>query len=165
MNREQRKLRLARRQAMLATLGEREAMHALATAIDEEARSAALKQRSQSLANDYSRRTASGEGPGDAADLANLSRFTAALGMLARDAGRAHADAADQARWQADALAAAQSRARRLEDHVDAARAVLDHAREAKAALDECLARELQSRRHVPSASDEPQPAPGKDAG
>jgi hypothetical protein len=165
VKREQRKLRLVRRQAMLAGLSEREAMRSLAIALDEETRSAALKERSEGLARDYAARFAAGEGPSQASELAGLSRFAGALGLLARDAGRAHADATDQARWQVDALAAAQSRTRRLEEHLAAATAELERSQAARAALEECLARELQSRRHVPSAGAALPPLPGRDAG
>lgn len=152
MTREQRQLRLARRQAMLAMLGEREAMRSLASAIAEETRSAALKARSAELVRTYTQRLIGSNPPTNAGDLAGLNQFAQALGELASDAQKAHADVLDQARWQADALARARSRARRLSERADQAQARIDAAQLSREATAEGLARELHKHGQVKPA-------------
>lgn len=134
---------------MLARLGEREAMRSLAHAVQEEERSVSLKRRSQSLATGYSNRLASGEEESSGTQIAALSRFAGSLATLARDAHKAHADAADQTRWQADALAAAQSKSRRQQERLGAAKDALNEMRVAREAADASLARELQKNRNT----------------
>ncbi|MEM6858476.1 MAG: hypothetical protein AAF559_11445 [Pseudomonadota bacterium] len=126
MKRERRRLRLARRQALLADVSARAAMRSLANALHEEARSDALAQRSRDLVTAYGERPQAQDGAG----LAEAGRFSAALGSLAHDAEQARADASQQAQWQAQALSEAQTRARRQAERLDDARAALHEARE-----------------------------------
>lgn len=100
MKREQRRLRLARRQNLIAQVGQRSAMRALADALSEEARSDALAKRSLDLARHYGEASEVRDG----ADLTHKGQFAAALGTLKAQAEQARADAAQQAQWQADAL-------------------------------------------------------------
>ncbi|MEO0872373.1 MAG: hypothetical protein AAFY19_10550 [Pseudomonadota bacterium] len=160
MKREQRRLRLARRQALLADVSQRAAMRSLADALVEEARSDTLAQRSRDLVTAYGGRSQAQDGAG----LAEAGRFSAALGSLAHDAEQARADASEQAQWQAQALGEAQTRAQRQAERLDDARAALRDAREkrehqASAAASTSsargLAHNLQSEERVPGSGGE----------
>jgi len=166
MKREQRRLRLARRQALLADVSERAAMRSLADALHEEARSDTLAQRSRDLVTAYGGRSQAQDGAG----LAETGRFSAALGTLAHDAEQARADASQQAQWQAQALGEAQTRARRQAERLDDAHTALRAAREkreheasatASAISARALARNLQREERVPDGGGER--APEKD--
>lgn len=126
MKREERRVRVARRQAMLAEIRQRAAMRGLADALAEETRSADLAQRSRALVRNYSGHT----GPSDAAALSHAVAFTGALASLAGDAEAAREDAAQQAAWQAQALSEAQTRARRQSERLEGALADYRKARE-----------------------------------
>lgn len=119
--RERRRLGLATRQALHATIARREAMAALADANEEEQRTAALAERSRDLLREYSARC----GHADGATLRDRSAFSASLGSVAAQADHAFLDAREQAAWQISALAAAETRATRLEDRRDSARRAL----------------------------------------
>ncbi|MEE4287953.1 MAG: hypothetical protein V2J14_01170 [Erythrobacter sp.] len=119
MKREGRRIALVRRQAMLARLGERAAMRALADALGEAARSEALAVRSRGLLE----ASGSPDRMHDAAALVETRRFAGALARLAREADQARNDADRQAAWQAGALAAARTKADRLAERLEAARA------------------------------------------
>ena len=110
MKREKRRIRLARRQALLAEACARAAMRGLADALEQEHRSRALAVRSLALVESYSGRP----GAPDGAAVAHAVAFTGALARLANEADAARADAEQQAGWQAQALGEAQTRARRL---------------------------------------------------
>lgn len=128
MKREKRRLRLAKRQALLAEVSQRAAMRGLADALAEEARSAGLAKRSRALVADYSGRATSSDG--DA--LRHTVAFTGALAAIAKDADAAKADAAQQSAWQAQELGFAQTRARRQSERLHDALAAYNEARDAR---------------------------------
>ncbi|WP_379922684.1 hypothetical protein [Erythrobacter sp. R86502] len=143
MQREARRLLLLRRQSLIADVARKQALRALAEALDTEARSAALAARSRGLVN------ASGARLGDTTGAALRARadFTAGLSHVAVQAGEAARDAARQRIWQAETLTRAETRARRLSERVDEARAALAAAKAQREAARELpLARKLQSR-------------------
>lgn len=140
--RERRRLALASRQLMLAQIARRAAMGALADAVEEEARSAAVSERSRALLSAYGARGADG----DAASFRNHAAFLHSLQAISQKAEQARQDASDQARWQLQTLAAAETRADRLEERREQAqralRAVLDRREQP---LPKGMARKLQS--------------------
>jgi hypothetical protein len=141
--REARRLALLRRQSLIAEVARKQAMRALAEALEAEARSSALAARSLRLVA----ASAPGEGPTTGAALAARARFTGSLARLAAEAGEAARDAARQRDWQAETLTRAETRARRLAEMAGEARIALAAAtdrREAARAVP--LARKLQSR-------------------
>ena len=91
MKREKRRVRLAKRQAMLADAGQRAAMRGLADALAQEHRSAALAQRSRALLQANQGRSLAGQGEA----LSHAVAFTGALASLANDAEAAKADGMD----------------------------------------------------------------------
>ncbi|WP_296719029.1 hypothetical protein [Erythrobacter sp.] len=141
--REARRLALIRRQALIAKVARRQALAGLAQALDAEARSTALAERSRQLV------ASSTPQPGAMAAEVFAARavFTASLVQLAASAADAAEDAARQSAWQADTLAQAETRAKRLAEHEGEARAALGALKlrraEAEAPL---LARKLQSK-------------------
>ncbi|MEE4201617.1 hypothetical protein [Erythrobacter sp.] len=143
--RENAKVRLARRQLLLAQSGRREAMAALADALGEERRSDDLAQRARELCQAYGVRSGSG------ADMpfAYTQRFVQALGQVACDADRSHREARTRSQHRTTQLAAANERTRIIEDRHAAAcreaRAEADAARE-RECLPPVLARRLQSK-------------------
>ncbi len=138
--REKRRLKLTERQTMLARVARREAMMSLAGTLDEEAKSAALAQRSRELARDYSSRTVTGI----AADLGQLSALASGLAGLAKDADGARDDARQQVDWQVEELARTDTRLKRLEERAKAAQRALRMVGEARAApASEGMARKL----------------------
>ncbi|ODT00015.1 MAG: hypothetical protein ABS49_06765 [Erythrobacter sp. SCN 62-14] len=139
---DKRRLALVRLQAMIAGMARREAMRALAEALDEERRRSALAQRSAGLLAAASAQAGTTSG----AALAARLRFGSGVARLAQDAAAARSDALRQAVWQADQLAVAEARERRLGELERAARSALDAARERSAAmLAGAMARKLQS--------------------
>ncbi len=116
--REKRRLRLTERQTLLARIARRDAMMSLAGTLDEEAKSAALAERSREMAREYGQRPVTGI----AADLHQLSALSAGLARLAKDAEDARHDARQQAEWQVEALAETENRLKRLEERTIAAR-------------------------------------------
>ena len=165
MKRERRRLRLAKRQALLAEVSQRAAMRGLADALVQESRSAALAQRSRTLTRTYG-------GLAQAQDGASLHQsvpFAGALSSLATDAEAASADAAQQAEWQAQALGQAQSRARRQSEKLGDAVAAYKAARE-KRDQDPALAarktaRTRDDRRLAHFVHSESAPSPHTDQG
>lgn len=126
MKREKRAVRVARRQALLAEVSQSAAMRALADALAEEKRSAALAQRSRTLTSAYGGRSQAGDG----ATLAQTARFAGALAKLAADAEAARADALAQSQWQSEALGQAQTRARRQSERLESARVAFQSAQD-----------------------------------
>ncbi|NQX93515.1 MAG: hypothetical protein HRT64_01060 [Erythrobacter sp.] len=126
MKRAKRRVRVARRQALLAEVSQRAAMRGLADALAEEDRSSILAERSRELTRTYGGRSQAQ----DAGALQQNARFAGALASLAGNAEAARADARQQAEWQAQALGQAQTRARlqseRFENAVSAFRAERD---------------------------------------
>jgi hypothetical protein len=131
--RERQRVRLAERQILLARVARREAMSALAGTIAEEARSAALAQRSRALIDSYAARAETVQSD----DLRERITMAGALARLAADAERARAEAERRAGNEADTLADSENRLKRLEEHAHKARRTLagiEQARELYAA-------------------------------
>lgn len=150
MREETRRLALLQRQGLIAGLGRHTAMRALAEALDDEARTAALAQRSKALLQAAS---LAADGPQAAAALATRVRFAAGLGQIASDAAAAMGDAARQTEWQSQALAAAEARAKRLAEMERAAVRALDRAQERRREpAPSKLARKLQTNPAPPPA-------------
>ncbi len=145
--REARDLALARRQLMLAQVARREAIAALADAVEQEGRSAELAARSAQLVNEYSARPI----PHLAQALREQAAFLSSLQTIHEQAGRAHDDARDQSQWQSQALAAAQSRADRMEERTQKAHRALEQAVERRdPPAQGRVARKLQKRSGEP---------------
>jgi hypothetical protein len=119
--RERRQLKIAQRQITLARIARYEAMGALAGAIDREARSAALAERSRELLSGYGSRG----GITDGQALSEILKLTGALTGLAGQADQAYEDARSLTQRQADALAGTDTRLKRLETHAQTARRAL----------------------------------------
>lgn len=130
------------RQLTLAKIARRDAMAALADALAEERKSAALAERSRALMREYEAR---GELPSGSA-LREHAAFVQSLQGVALQADEASKDAGDQAHWQVQTLAAAETRATRLESRLEAARrelTALQTRREGEASA--AMARKLQT--------------------
>ncbi len=140
---EARRLALIQRQSLIADVARKQALRGLAEALDTEARSTALADKSRVLV------AASTAQPGatTGALLRNRAAFAASLTQLAVIAGKAAGDAARQTIWQAETLALAETRAKRLAERSGEARAALElvKARRAEAHAVSSLARKLQS--------------------
>lgn len=142
--REARRLALLRRQGLIADVARKQALRGLAEALEAEARSHALAERSRTLVAV----SAPGAGVTTGAALQGRAAFTAGLAQLAVNAGEAARDATRQSAWASDTLTRAETRAKRLAEMTAEARAALDvmqARREAARGLP--LARKLQSRR------------------
>lgn len=111
-------LKRAERQLTLARIARRDAMAALADALEEENRSASLAHRTREMAKDYTAR----KGVETGGTLGQNKKFANELTQLARSAEQAQADALRQADWQVDALAHAEQRIERLDARAKAAR-------------------------------------------
>lgn len=141
--REARRLALLKRQSLIAEVARKQALRALAEALEAEARGQALAARSLRLVA----ASAAREGETTGAALALRAAFTAGLAQLATNAGDAARDAARQREWQADALARTETRAKRLAEMSAEALRALSAAQERRAAAREVpLARKLLSR-------------------
>jgi hypothetical protein len=141
--REARRLALIERQRLIAEVARKQALRALAEALETEARHTAIAARTRALVS----ASAPGEGPTTGAALAGWAGFTAGLARIAVQADEAAQDAARQRVWQADSLVAAETRAKRLAEREAEARGALDALRERReAARSVPLARKLQSR-------------------
>ncbi|UAB78743.1 hypothetical protein INR77_03175 [Erythrobacter sp. SCSIO 43205] len=115
---EERRLKIAKRQLLLAQIARREARFALANAIAEEERSADIKARANELLSEYSRR--SGE-PTNVRLGQSLSRdlaFIHSLQKMSDTAAQAHEDAREQAAFQMRTLAAAETKMSAHEERV-----------------------------------------------
>lgn len=132
---EDRRLKLAKRQLLLAQIARREARMALANAIAEEDRSAAIQTRANDLLSEYAKRA----GGADRVDLGqSLTRdlaFIRSLQSMCETAQGAHEDAREQAEFHMRTLAAAETKLGAHEERV---------VRESRALAD------LQARREVP---------------
>lgn len=143
MHEEHRRLALVRLQAMIAAMKRREAMRALAEALDEERRRHALAERSAALLAAAGARA----GPASGEELARRARFASGVARIAGDAAAAQGDALRKADWQAGQLAAAEARSRRLAELEIAAASALAAAQARGMALPSAaMARKLQSR-------------------
>ena len=142
--REARRLSLLERQRMIAEVARKQALVSLAEAMEAEARSHALAERSRRLV------AAAAPVPGvtSGAALQGRAAFTAGLAQLAAQAGDSARDARRQSAWARETLAQAEARARRLAELTTDARRALAAARERReAARAMPLARKLQSQR------------------
>lgn len=140
--REARRLTLLRRQSLIADVARKQALRGLAEALETEARSHALAERSRMLVA----ASAPGAGATTGAALQARGVFTAGLARIAVSAGDAARDAARQRVWQTESLTRAETRAKRLEEMTGDARKALEAAlerREAARAMP--LARKLHS--------------------
>lgn len=139
--REARRLVLLRRQSLIADVARKQALRALAEALEAEARHDALAARTQALVA----AAAPEAGATTGAALQARGRFTAGLAAIAGNARDAARDAARQRVWQGEALAQAETRAARLDERTAQARTALAAARERREAAHELpLARKLQ---------------------
>ena len=133
---EDRRLKLAKRQLLLAQIARREARMALANAIAEEDRSAAIQARANDLLTEYAKR-AGGSGRADLGQ--SLTRDLAlvrSLQSMCETAQGAHDDAREQAEFQMRTLTAAETKLNAHEERVMRERRALD---------------DLQERRVVPT--------------
>lgn len=119
--REARRVALIARQELIAGVARKQALRALAEALETEARSHALAARARMLVGV----SAPVAGDTTGAGLTARAAFTASLGQLAANAGEAAEDAARQSSWAADTLAKAETRARLIAERAQEARAAL----------------------------------------
>jgi hypothetical protein len=141
--REARRLALLRRQSLIAEVARKQALRGLAEALEAEARSHALAERSRRLVAT----SAPGTGATIGAALQARAGFTAGLAQLAANAGDAARDTARQRAWQADSLTRAETRAKRLTEMTADARAALEAVKDRReAARTIPMARKLQNR-------------------
>lgn len=139
---EARRLTLLERQSLIADVARKQALRALAEALEAEARGQALAERSMRLVAASKPQAGATTG----AALAHRAAFTAGLAQLAVNAGDAARDAACQRVWQTETLKRAETRARRLAELTAEARAALAAAQDRREAAREVpLARKLQS--------------------
>ena len=137
---ERRRFDLARRQLTFAEIARREAMAALADAVNEEERTASLAERSRELLRDYEARADTEYG----GSLRDHNRFTQRLQSIAEQADQARNDANDQAQWQVQSLAVAETRARRFDERMQSASREIEAIKEKRAQAQEAaLARKL----------------------
>ncbi len=142
--REARRLALLERQRLIADVSRKQALRGLAEALESEARSHALAERSQRLVSV----SAPGAGTTTGAALQSRAAFTAGLAQLAAHAGDSARDASRQSAWATETLAMAETRARRLAELTTEARAALVAAKERREqARGLPLARKLQTPR------------------
>lgn len=139
--REARRLMLIQRQSLIAEIARKQALRGLAEALDTEARSHALANKSQMLMAV----SAAQPGATSGAALQQRSAFTASLAQIAATAGGAAHDAIRQTAWQAETLGQAETRAKRLAERESEARTALDlvKAHKAEAHSMATLARKL----------------------
>lgn len=116
--REQRRARLAERQILLARIDRRDAMGALAGAIDEETKSAALAERSRLLIAGYGNM----QSPADGQSLRDIKAMTAGLAQLEGEADKARDMAVDLIGEHSSRLAMTETRLKLLEQHARNAR-------------------------------------------
>lgn len=140
--REARRLALLRRQSLIAEVARKQALRGLAEALEAEARSHALAQRSRRLVA----ASAPVQGATTGAALHGRAAFTAGLAQLAVNASDAARDAARQSAWATENLTRAETRAKRLAEMTGDARIALEAVRERREAARALpLARKLQS--------------------
>lgn len=142
--REERRLALLRRQSLIAEVARKQSLRSLAEALDAEARSQALAERSRRLVGISAPKT----GATDGAGLQGRAAFTAGLAQLAANARDGAQDASRQSLWATETLTRTETRSRRLAEMTDEARAALTAAKERREAARELpLARKLQPSR------------------
>lgn len=143
MLREKRALALARRQAMIARHGKREAMRDLAESLEEERRKQGIAERTRTLLQSYGAQSGGASGEG----LAAHRRFSGGLANILGEATNAQRIAMQQADRCADELGRAELRLKRIEEREVAARRALEVAKTRRAdAVSAALARKLQLR-------------------
>lgn len=153
-----RRLKIARRQLMLAQIARREARFALASALTEEERSSQIENRARDLLREYEKRAAKSDVMSQSHTLqANLA-FVRSLQMMADNAGEAHKDAKDQSAWQMQALAKAETRLDAQETRVGEEKRALADLRERRELPPELtgsqsMARKLQKREQAGDAA------------
>lgn len=129
---------------MLAEIEKRGTMRALADALAEETRSAALAEKSGQLAQGAALQTVRSDG---AAILAG-AQFRARLEMLRRDAENARLTAERQAQGRAEALGEAQTRASRVGERlVEAERTVTRNRMQAASMAEQASVGRMDTRR------------------
>ena len=104
------RLKIAKRQLLMAQIARREARQALANALGEEERSERVYGRARDLLHEYERRLIDAGAPAQSHSLTTNLAFVRSLQSIADEAGQAHKDARDQAQWQMQALAKAETR-------------------------------------------------------
>lgn len=132
---EERRLKVAKRQLLLAQIARREARLALANAIAEEERSAAIHERASTLLSEYSRRAGEPTSVKIGQSLSSDLAFIRSLQAMSDNASQAHQDTREQAEFQMRTLAAAETKMSAHEERVV----------EEKRALDD-----LKARRDIP---------------
>jgi hypothetical protein len=143
MLREKRALALARRQAMIARHGKREAMRDLAESLEEERRKQGIAERTRALLQSYGAQSGGTSGEG----LAAHRRFAGGLANILGEATNTHRLAMQQADRRADELGRADLRLKRVEEREVSARRALEAAKGRRDdAVPAALARKLQTR-------------------
>lgn len=107
---EDRRLKIAQRQLLLAQIARREARYGLANALSEEERSGQIHDRSRRLLDEYAKRIVEHDAGSLSQGLQSNLAFVRSLQEMADNAQGAHKDARDQAQWQMRALGAAEAR-------------------------------------------------------
>ncbi|WP_298307568.1 hypothetical protein [uncultured Erythrobacter sp.] len=154
---EERRLKIAKRQLMLAQIARREARLSLANAISDEERSAQIHARSCDLLHEYAKRV-SEVGPAAQSDTLQISlAFVRSLQDMTDNAQGALKDASDQAEWQVRALAAAETRMSAHETRLGQEKRALNDLRERREVPPELtgasgMARKLQNQRNAGEA-------------
>jgi len=126
---EDKRLKIAKRQLMLAQIARREARLALANAVADEERSAQIHARSRDLLREYAKRAVHTDTDAQSHSLQTNLAFVRSLQAIADCAQGAHKDASDQAEWQMRALAAAEIRMNAHETRVGEEKRALDNLR------------------------------------
>jgi hypothetical protein len=143
MLREKRALALARRQAMIARNGKREALRDLAESLEEERRKQGIADRTRALLQSYGAQSGGALGE----SLAAHRRFAGGLANILVEASNGHTLAMQQANRRADELGRAELRLKRIEEREVAAQRALEAAESRRAdAVPAALARKLQNR-------------------
>lgn len=115
---EKRRLKIAQRQLLLAQIARREARFALANAIAEEERSAAIQVRANDLLSEYAKRGGVQATVHLGQSLSSDLAFVRSLQKMSDSAAQAHEDAREQTGFQMRTLAAAETRMSAQEERV-----------------------------------------------
>lgn len=107
---EDRRLKIAKRQKMLAQIAQREARFALAGALAEEDRSGQISERARTLLHEYERRIVGAPSDSHSQTLQSNLAFVRTLQTMVENAQEAHNDTRDQTHWQMQTLARAEAR-------------------------------------------------------
>ena len=151
---EDRRLKIAGRQLLMAQFARREARYALANALSEEQRSESVYGRTKDLLHEYERRLIDAGAASQSHSLTNNLAFVRSLQSMSDEAGAAHKDARDQAYWQMQALAKAEARVEAQEVRENEARRALKAKKERRELPPELtgpssMARKLQNIGHA----------------